>query len=163
LPCTFLCPQVPLNSPTGKTGTLRSPVLKKNRTDVWKVLFWGASYEDQLILRGSNDPLRGIDTRGARGRKLALWAGRQFRRTLAWHVQRSWRGRYHRPTSAVSVPHRTPLLGYRGRPCPSPHWQPVATTSVSRFVCFPAWPPTRPLPTCHLPRRSCWTRRDARR
>ena len=23
--------------------------------------------------------------------------------------------------SAVSVPHRTPLLGYRGRPCPSPH------------------------------------------
>jgi len=45
------------------TGTLRSPGSKKNRTDVRKVLFRGASYEDQLILRGSNDPLRGIDTR----------------------------------------------------------------------------------------------------
>jgi len=52
---------VPSNGPTGKMRTLRLPMLKK-KTDVRKVLFRGVPNEDQLIFKGSIDPLKGIDT-----------------------------------------------------------------------------------------------------
>jgi len=62
----------------------------------------------------------------------------------------------HRPTSAVSIPHRVPLLCCFSSLCSSPIWQPVAATETPRFVCFPAWLPTTPRPTCHLLRRPCY-------
>ena len=59
---TFWSSHVPSNSPTGKMRSLRLPTLKK-KTDARKDLFRGVPNEDQLILEGSIDPLRGIYTR----------------------------------------------------------------------------------------------------
>jgi len=50
MPCTFWCPQLPLNGPTSKTGTLRSSVSKKKNLP--DVRFLGSS------IRGSIDPQR---------------------------------------------------------------------------------------------------------
>jgi len=45
----------------GKMRTLRLPTLKK-KTDVREVIFRGVPNEDKLVLKGSIDPLRGIDS-----------------------------------------------------------------------------------------------------
>ena len=42
----------------------------------------------------------------------------------------------HRPSGAVSIPHRVPLLCYFGRLCSSPHWQPVAATELLVLCAF---------------------------